>query len=229
METPKRFFNLLALVKYVLESKACVPFPEEENTRPYKKPNGYELYHDENDRIDFNDLEPKIKKEIEEKVKRFHYFRNKFEDLTKSILVLSGIKGGQHTITIELFRLLMARLQSIGIEVQYKKVCDLYSFMSNTLKGQINNDHPSGLKIKFWKKFWRKTKRKKIAELHKVTFLYEESSISISILIYHLDGEIAFVSFVENSIKHTNGELVFEKIDIEVDRIIRLIPIMDII
>jgi hypothetical protein len=228
MEKPKRFFNLLALVKYVLESKACVPFPEEENTRPYKKPNGYELYHDENDRIDFNDLEPKIKKEIEEKVKRFHYFRNKFEDLTKSILVLSGIKGGQHTISIQLFRLLIARLESKNIKVEYKKVCNLYSFMSKGLKGHITNNPLLGFK-KILQKLSLKNHKKQIAELNRIEFLFGQSSISISALVYHVDNEVAFVSLVENSIKDVNGEECFLKIESEIDRIIRLIPIMDII
>ena len=224
----KRFFNLLALVKYVLESKACVPFPEEENTRPYKKPYGYELYHESDDRYDFDNLEHQIKEEIEEKVKRFHYFRNRFDDFTKSILILSGMKGGQHTITINLFRLLMTRFQSMGINVKYIKICDLYSFMSKSLKGHINNDLKKSLGTRILSKFSKKP-REKMAELHKITLLCEGSSISISILIYHVDGEIEFVSFLENSIKNTNGELVFKKIESEIDRIIRLIPIMDII
>lgn len=221
----KRFFNLLALVKYVLESKACVPFPVEENTRPFRKPSGYELYQDDNDRDDFDNLENGIKKEIEEKVKRFHYFRNKFEELSKSIIILTGIKGGQHTITIDLFRLLMARFQSKDIKVEYSKKCDLCTFMSDNLKGHISNETPKS----FWKNLIIKKPKNKIAELYHIKLSYGESKISTSAFVYDVDGKISFISFVENSTKNDNGELVFEKIEKEVDRIIRLLPIIDIL
>jgi len=225
METiQKKFFNLLALVKYVLESKACIPFPKEENTRPYKKPYGYGLYQDKEDRYDFQNLEILIKKEIEDKVKTFHYFRSKFEDLSKSILILSGIKGGQNTITITLFRILMTRLKSSGIEIRDKKIVDLYTLVSQNFKGYISNNPPG-----FWKKLFNFSKKSKIAELHNIVFMYQGSEMLISTLVYYVDGKMSFVSFVENSIKATNGELVFEKIEMEVDRVIRLLPIMDIL
>jgi hypothetical protein len=124
-----------------------------------------------------------------------------------------------------LFRLLITRFQSLGIKVEDRKKCDLYSFMSKNLKGRIANEPPKG----FWKRLFNFPKRSKIAELHKISFLYQGSEISISALVYYVNGNISFVSFVENSIKDTNGQLVFEKIEKEVDRIVRLLPIMDIL
>ena len=212
METiQKKFFNLLSLVKYVLESKVCVPFPKnmEPPKWPYKKPEGYEMYLEGQDRIDFDRLEPIIKEEIIKKIKAFHYFRNKFEETTKSILVLSKIKGGQHTINIALFKIIMDRFKYINIDVKYKKISNIrFDFK------------PSFLVVK---------SKNKIADLHKLTLKYKDSYISLSILVYYVDNKISFVSFLENTIEDINGDAIFQKIEMEINRIIRLIPLTHIL
>ena len=214
----KRFFNLLALVKYVLESKTSIPFPEEENTRPYKKPYGYELFQENDERKNFEELEYLIKEEVKRKIKKYHFFRNKFEDISKSLLILSGIKGGQHTITVKMYRALILLLELKGIKVKCKKNSNI-RFQSCVLE---NDKCPKGLKKLF-------NFSKKIGEIHNMEFEYEASKLSISVFLYYVDGQMSIISFIENSIKETNGEVVFEKIEMEVDRIVRRLSIIDII
>jgi len=208
----------LALVKYVLESKTSIPFPEEENTRPYKKPYGYELFQENDERKNFEELEYLIKEEVKKKIKKYHFFRNKFEDISKSLLILSGIKGGQHTITIEMYRALILILELKGIKVKCKKNSNI-RFQACLLE---NDKCPRGLKNLF-------NFSKKIGEIHNIEFECEGSKLSISVFLYYVDGKMSIMSFIENSIKETNGEMVFEKIEMEVDRIVRRLSIIDIV
>ena len=208
----------MALVKYVLESKTSIPFPEEENTRPYKKPYGYELFQENDERKNFEELEYLIKEEVKRKIKKYHFFRNKFEDISKSLLILSGIKGGQHTITIEMYRALILLLELKGIKVKHQKFRNI-KFQPCLLE---NDKCPKGFKKIF-------NFSKKIGEIHNIEFECEGSKLSISVFLYYVDGKISIMSFIENSIKEINGKKVFEKIEKEVDRIVRRLSIIDII
>jgi len=222
----KRFFNLLALIKYVLESKTSIPFPEEENTRPYKKPYGYEFFQEDEDREEFERLEYIIQEEVREKTKKYHHFRNKFEEISKSLLILFGIKGGQHTITVKMYIALIYILSNRGIKIQSKKTGNikLKTSLVATDNQELDNSWCAKKGFKLLFKF-----PKKIGEIHNIEFECEGSKLSISVFVYYVDKKMSLMSFIENTIKETNGEKVFEKLEKEVDRIVRLLPIIDIV
>lgn len=211
----KRFFNLLALIKYVLESKTSIPFPEEENMRPYKKPYGYDFFQEDEDRKNFDELENDLKEEVIRDIKKYHYFRNKFEDISKALLSLSGTKGGQLTISTDMYKALMqVILKTDGIKSKNKKIKDIrLKPISLSPRGFLK-------KIKY---------SKKIGEIHTIEFEYEGSKLSISVFLYYVDEKMAIMSFIENSIEEIDGEKVFEKLEAEVNRVIRKLPITHIV
>jgi len=266
METlEKRFFNIFALIKYVLESKASVPFDylnskddqkevtilqkifikifnwlskilnlnflitikdfDKKSNLPYKKPRGYKEYDKCYDLYQYEKLEDLIQVEIQEKIKTFHFLRSMFENNTRSILVLTGLKGGQNTITIKILSSLERLLSESGIKIDFEILSTIESIVDQNLKDMLSNFGYFNFKERK-----HNFRTEIITELYRVTFSYNDSVISL-LAFYHCDEnnkDMPFISFIENTIENKNGQIVFQKVNDEIDRIIRSIPIIDI-
>jgi len=230
-ELKTELFNIFAFLKYILESKATVAFPKDLNTEPYKKPDGFGLYDDENDRTQFKLLEPRIQEEIRSRVKTFHYYRQRYEEITKSFLIISGLKGGQHTLSVKLVDILFLRLKNKGIKIIFEKKESIFVLSDSLINNIANKDvKQKGFLLKIIDKIGNFFSKKTISDLYKITFSYAGSTISLTAFIYYVDNRRSFISFVENSVINVNnGDIVVNRMRESFISIMTLLPLMDII
>ena len=216
MSTPEssfasRIFSLLALVKYIIEHKACIPFGSASND-PFMKPQGFNPYSDIQDRFLFRIKSKEKRYEIEQSIKKYHFFRRKSEDITRSLVVLYGEKGGQITLPY--------------------KICN---YLRNVLELE-----DVVIKHEFIRKFPKRMEGECVTEwgkVYKVTFTCGESCLSIEVFLYNVtpqpndlssEGDPFIVSFIEGSIKEEDdGTLCLNKAIEAIDRVIRQIDLED--
>lgn len=231
IEFKKDFFDLLSFIKYVLESKVAVPFLTDENRRPFEKPFGYDFYDDNQDKKDYVNLGSSLRDQIDRRVKRYHYLRSRFAKIVRGLILVTNIRGGQHTISFQMFKVLGGFLTQSGITISYEKKNSVY-VLSKSLRKNMLNIEP--VKVSFFKSirnfFNNFFNKPTMSNLYKIRFRDGENSFSITAFVYYIDRKPSLISFLEYSLKTENyAGGVLKKMKQEINDNIRLLPIMDII
>lgn len=194
-----RVFNLLSLVKYVIEKKACTPFQKDETNDSFKKPSNFEPYYDTQDRFFFDRIMNEHERSlVKESIKTYHYFRRKSEKITESLVVLYGEKGGQITIPFKICTYLMDVLECYDVIIEFE----------------------------FVRKFPKKMDGEEVTEwgnVYRVKFKYQDSEFQLETFLYNVaprpDSEVKdpfIVSFIEGSIVDVNDGDMCLKVATEV-------------
>lgn len=216
MNTPENlisdFFNLLALIKYVIENKASVPFEKEGTNSPFMKAVGFEPYFDLQDRIMFGSKTEEKKSEIKQDVKKYHYFRRKSEEITRSLVVLYGGKGGEITLPFKVCNYIRKVLEWDGVII----TSEFLRKFPKKLDGEVVTE-------------W--------GDVYKIVFDYVGCSFEVEAFLYNIkplnedsrsEGDPFIISFIEDSIKDvSDGESCLALITTTVDQIVRNIDLED--